>query len=102
MSAIMDCEFKNVHYTGTERMLLAQLISEEKIIENKRTGATDLKDKAEAWERIVKRYCSEGCTPRTNKQLKKCWDNMKQKYSISIINNYYYINYEINIFSICF
>lgn len=97
----MDCEFKNVHYTETERMLLAQLISEEKIIENKRTEATDLKDKVEAWERIVKRYYSEGCTP-TSKQLKKCWDNMKQKYSISIINNYYYINYEINIFSIFF
>ncbi|CAL1687652.1 unnamed protein product [Lasius platythorax] len=78
----MDCKSKNIHYTETELMLLAQLISEEKDIENKRTGATDLKSKAEAWERIVKRYCSEGCTPRTSKQLKKCWDNMKQKYSI--------------------
>lgn len=78
----MDGEFKNVHYTETERMLLAQLISEEKeIIENKRTGATELKDKAQAWERIVKKYCSQGFTPRTSKQLKKCWDNMKQKYS---------------------
>jgi len=86
----MNCESKNIHYTETERMLLAQLISEEKdIIENKKTGATDLKDKAEAWERIVMKYCSQGCTPRTSKQLKKCWDNMKQKYSISVfINNY--------------
>ncbi|KAM0727903.1 hypothetical protein ACS0PU_005372 [Formica fusca] len=39
---------KNVHYTEQERMLLAQLISEEKVIENKKTGATDLKDKADA------------------------------------------------------
>lgn len=38
---------KTVHYTERERMLLAQLISEEKAIENK-TGATDLKEKAEA------------------------------------------------------
>lgn len=70
---------KNVHYTEQERMLLAQLISEEKVIENKKTGATDLKDKADAWERITKEYASEDCMPRSTKQLKKCWDNMKQK-----------------------
>lgn len=70
---------KAVHYTERERMLLAQLIFEEKAIKNKKTGATDLKEKADAWERIVKKYASEGCTPRTSKQLKKCWDNMKQK-----------------------
>ncbi|XP_011859160.1 PREDICTED: myb/SANT-like DNA-binding domain-containing protein 3 [Vollenhovia emeryi] len=70
---------KNVHYTETERMLLAQLISDEKAIENKKTGAADLKDKAEAWERVTRRYCSQGFPPRTSKQLKKCWDNMKQK-----------------------
>ena len=80
----MDCESKNVHYTETERMLLAQLIAEEKAIENKKTGASDLKDKAAAWERITARYCSQGFTPRTSKQLKKCWDNMKQKY----VNNF--------------
>jgi len=59
MSAIMDSEgSKNIHYTETERMLLAQLLSKEKdIIGNKRTGAVDLKNKAEAWERIVRRYC---------------------------------------------
>lgn len=69
----------NVHYTERERILLAQLISEEKVIENKKTGATDLKDKADAWERITKKYASEGCIPRTSKQLRKCWDNMKQR-----------------------
>ncbi|XP_018367899.1 PREDICTED: uncharacterized protein LOC108764258, partial [Trachymyrmex cornetzi] len=53
-------------------------ISEEKVIENKKTGVTDLKSKNEAWERVTKR-CSQGCTPRSSKQLKKCWDNMKQK-----------------------
>lgn len=52
--AIMD---KNVHYTEQERMLLAQLISEEKVSENKETDATDLKDKADAWERITKKIC---------------------------------------------
>ncbi|KYN23127.1 hypothetical protein ALC57_04461 [Trachymyrmex cornetzi] len=76
----MESESKNIHYTEKKRMLLVQLVSEEKdVIENKRTGATDLKAKTEAWERIVKKYCSEGCIPRTSKQLKKCWDNMKQK-----------------------
>lgn len=76
----------SVHFTETERMLLAQLISEEKAIENKRTGAADLKDKAEAWERVTKKYCSQGFTPRTSKQLKKCWDNMKQKYVNNFLN----------------
>ncbi|KAM0730295.1 hypothetical protein ACS0PU_004172 [Formica fusca] len=60
-------------------MLLAQLITEKKVIENKKTGATDLKDKAAAWERVTTKYCSQGFPPRTSKQLKKCWDNMKQK-----------------------
>lgn len=82
----MECESKSVHYTETERMLLAQLISEEKVIENKKTGATDLKSKNEAWERVTKRYCSQGCTPHSSKQLKKCWDNMKQKYVNNFLN----------------
>ncbi|XP_018394538.1 PREDICTED: myb/SANT-like DNA-binding domain-containing protein 3, partial [Cyphomyrmex costatus] len=60
-------------------MLLAQLISEEKVIENKKTDAVDLKIKNEAWERVTRRYYCQGFTPRTSKQLKKCWDNMKQK-----------------------
>jgi len=42
----------NVYYMERERLLLAQLISEEKIIECKKTGAADLKDKVDAWERI--------------------------------------------------
>jgi hypothetical protein len=75
----MDQDKANVHYTKQERMLLVQLISEEKAIGNKKTGATDLKDKAEAWERVTKKYVSQGVTPRTTKQLRKCWDNMKQK-----------------------
>ncbi|XP_072764126.1 uncharacterized protein [Anoplolepis gracilipes] len=63
-----------------ERMLLAQLVSEE-AIENKKTGASDLKDKVDAWERITKKFAriSEECTLRSSKQLKKCWDNMKQR-----------------------
>ncbi|XP_077277680.1 uncharacterized protein LOC143905895 [Temnothorax americanus] len=32
-----------------------------------------------AWERVTTKYCSQGFPPRTSKQLKKCWDNMKQK-----------------------
>lgn len=70
---------KNVHYTERERLLLAQLVSEEKVIECKKTGASDLKEKANAWERVTKKFASEGCTPRSSKQLKKCWDNMKQR-----------------------
>lgn len=41
----------NVYYMERERLLLAQLISEEKIIECKKTGAADLRDKVDAWER---------------------------------------------------
>lgn len=49
---------KSVHYSELERLLLAQLVSEEPAIENKKTGATDLKDKADAWERITQKYRS--------------------------------------------
>lgn len=59
--------------------MLLQLVAEEKAIKNKKTNATDLKDKADAWEKITRKYASEGCTPRSIKQLKKCWNNMKQK-----------------------
>jgi len=76
---IMDKNKINVHYTEKEKMFLAQFISGEKAIENKKTDSTDLKEKAEAWERITKKYASQGFTPRTSKQLKKCWDNMKQR-----------------------
>lgn len=72
-------EGKNVHYTERERLLLAQLVSEESLIDCKKTGAVDLKQKADAWERVTKKFISEGCTPRTSKQLRKCWDNLKQK-----------------------
>lgn len=72
---------KNVHYTEQERMILAQLISEEKVIENKKTGATDLKDKADAWERIIKKYASEGCMPRSTKQ------EMLGQYEAKVSNN---------------
>jgi len=70
---------KSSHYSEKEKLLLAQLISEEPAIENKKTGGSDLKDKADAWERVTKKYISQEFTPRTNKQLKKCWDNMKQR-----------------------
>ncbi|KAK0072052.1 hypothetical protein PV325_011946 [Microctonus aethiopoides] len=72
-------EIKNVHYSESEKLLLAQLISEESAIGCKKTGAVDLKQKGEAWERVTKKFVSEGYTPRTTKQLKKCWDNLKQK-----------------------
>ncbi|KYN10480.1 hypothetical protein ALC57_17389 [Trachymyrmex cornetzi] len=75
----MDKDKSSAHYTEKEKMLLAQLIFEETAIENKKTGSTDLKEKAEAWERVTKKYTSQGLTPRTSKQLKKCWDNMKQR-----------------------
>lgn len=65
----MDKENKAVHYTERERMLLAQLVSEEKVIENKKTGASDLKEKADAWERITRKYASQGCTFRSSKQF---------------------------------
>lgn len=75
---VMDRE-NNTHFNEKERLLLAQLVSEEISIENKKTNAVDLKDKADAWERITKKYVSEGCAPRSTKQLRKCWDNMKQR-----------------------
>jgi len=47
---------KSSHYSEKEKLLLAQLVPEEPAIKNKKTGASDLKDKADAWERITKKY----------------------------------------------
>lgn len=83
----MDCEseIKKINYSETEKMLLAQLVAQEKAVENKQTDATDVKEKAAAWERITARYCSQGFPRRSTKQLKKCWDNLKQRYVIHLI-----------------
>ena len=83
----MEYRSRGPYSTDKERMFLAQLIFEEKVIESKKTRTKDQrKSKNEAWERVTKRFCSQGFTPRTSKQLKKCWVNMKQRYVNNFLN----------------
>lgn len=68
------------HFSDTEKLFLVQLVSESSsILENKKTDSVSLKEKNEKWEEITKIYISQGFPARTTKQLKKCWDNIKQR-----------------------
>lgn len=49
------------------------------IIENKKTDATNLPKKNAAWKQITDLYNANDVTRRTDKQLKKLWDNLKQR-----------------------
>lgn len=69
-------------FTEKEKLLLISLVSEEKdIIENKRTDGTTLSNKYAAWNNITQKYNSQADieSRRTAAQLKKLWNNLKQK-----------------------
>jgi Myb/SANT-like DNA-binding domain len=49
------------------------------VIENKITNSSSLKKKTEAWEDIAHNFNSVAETPRSVKQLKTLYENMKRK-----------------------
>lgn len=63
-----------------EKAFLLQLITEHKVIADKRTHGTIVVAKQRAWERIVLSFNSAGFGGplRTVKQLQKIWDYLKQ------------------------
>ncbi|XP_018366582.1 PREDICTED: myb/SANT-like DNA-binding domain-containing protein 3 [Trachymyrmex cornetzi] len=64
----------------TEKLFIVHQVAENKeILENKKTDGTTIQAKNAVWENIRKSFCSQGFTPKSTKQLKKCWDNIKQK-----------------------
>ncbi|CAG9768164.1 unnamed protein product [Ceutorhynchus assimilis] len=73
------CKIMATKYTETEKMFLVQIAQHRVIAENKKTDAVSLKKKHAAWDKIQCSYCSQGFPTKSVKQLKKCWDNIKQK-----------------------
>ncbi|KAL1488996.1 hypothetical protein ABEB36_014775 [Hypothenemus hampei] len=66
-------------FTVDEKNLLIFLIDQNKhFIENKKTDANTNRAKAEIWSKITTAFNSR-FSARTEKQLKKLWDNMKNK-----------------------
>ena len=74
---------KRTFFTETETNLLKELVSKHiNVVECKRTDHKSISSKAKAWEDITEEFNSfsmAGLNKRNDKQLKKCWDNMKMR-----------------------
>ncbi|KAJ8966959.1 hypothetical protein NQ314_003181 [Rhamnusium bicolor] len=69
-------------YTEKEKLVLVSLVKEYgACIENKKTDGTSIQEKQNAWENIASYYNAQPDINihRTSKQLKKLWDNLKQR-----------------------
>lgn len=70
----------NKFYSEGEKNLLISLVDQFKlIIECKKTDGVSVRKKQETWDKICANYNSNDVTPRNCKQLKKLWDNIKQR-----------------------
>ncbi|KAH9382285.1 hypothetical protein HPB48_021453 [Haemaphysalis longicornis] len=71
-----------VDYTEEEKELLQELVRKYKnFVECKKSNAVSLHAKSKAWERLGEEFNSmPNVRPRTVKQLRKLWDNLKQKW----------------------
>jgi hypothetical protein len=74
-------KMKSPPLTTFERGVLLHLVKQkEHIIENKRTDAVTVAQKKRGWTEISREFCSTANTvPRSGRQLKKCWLNLKQR-----------------------
>nr|CAI5840972.1 unnamed protein product [Callosobruchus analis]CAI5840974.1 unnamed protein product [Callosobruchus analis] len=67
-------------FTTSEKALLLNLVDKFKdLIENKKTDGATLEKKKEAWEKVTRLFNANSETQRQCKQLRKFWDNLKQK-----------------------
>ncbi|KAH7939883.1 hypothetical protein HPB52_018719 [Rhipicephalus sanguineus] len=71
-----------VNFTDEERGVLTDLVNKyREVLENKRTDAVSLQRKQRTWDQLASEFNSrQNVHPRTAKQLKKCWDNLKEKW----------------------
>lgn len=69
-------------FTDEEKESLTQLVRRYRSsVENKKSDAVSLTQKTKAWNDLCADYNSgENVRPRTVGQLRKLWDNMKQKW----------------------
>lgn len=70
------------YFTEEEKDLLTELVNLHKTcLENKRSDAVSIHAKARTWDKLCTEYNSRPLVrPRDVKQLKKLWDNLKQKW----------------------
>lgn len=74
-------------YSLREKLLLLNLLEPKKhIIECKKRDGDTIITKQEAWKKICDKYNSNDVPKRTVKQLKKLWNNLKQKYTLCFLN----------------
>ncbi|XP_037579751.1 myb/SANT-like DNA-binding domain-containing protein 3 [Dermacentor silvarum] len=73
---------KKKNFSEEERAVLLELLSRHRsVVENKRTDAASVSRKRQAWEKIEDEFnCRPNVTPRKWIQLKKCWENLKDKW----------------------
>ncbi|KAH6936122.1 hypothetical protein HPB50_013498 [Hyalomma asiaticum] len=69
-------------FSDDEKELLTELVQKYKSsIENKKSDAVPLTRKTKAWESLASDFNStENVRPRTVDQLRKLWDNLKQRW----------------------
>ncbi|KAL1478175.1 hypothetical protein MTO96_035160 [Rhipicephalus appendiculatus] len=75
-------EKKKINFSEEERAVLLDLLSRHRsVVENKRTDAASASRKRDSWKKIEDEFNSRhNVTPRKWTQLKKCWENMKDKW----------------------
>ncbi|XP_045783242.1 uncharacterized protein LOC123879524 [Maniola jurtina] len=77
--ASVDSVAAKITFSADEKDLLVSLVKREKVIEDKRTNRVTNKLKADAWERIQKKYNSHDfVSKREIIQLKRCWEKLKR------------------------
>jgi len=72
---------KRIFYTEFETDLLKELVNNRiHVLENKRSDFKTINEKSLTWKQLANEYNSfENVNTRTDKQLKKCWENMKNR-----------------------
>lgn len=69
-------------YSDEEKDLVTELVRKYKFsIENKKSDTVSLSRKMKAWDALTAEFNSaENVRPRTVSQLRKLWDNLKQRW----------------------
>ncbi|KAK8779704.1 hypothetical protein V5799_018955 [Amblyomma americanum] len=72
---------KRTTFTESERRVLRELVNTHKsVIECKKSDGASLGRK-KTWKLLTEQYnCRTDVRPRTEAQLRKCWDNLKEKW----------------------
>lgn len=81
MAETKSKRIRSTNYTNVERGIFIDILQKYKyIVENIKTDGITLKQKENAWDKIVLEFNANSCvTKRTVKQLKSLYDNMKRK-----------------------